>query len=122
MKTLFSNWSRRLLALLFPAALVASFLVPTKALAMVQISMGGGDSGGSEGDPLDTNDYGGGGGSEVHNSGYGGSPIPLVFKFDLFRVFMVPEVVGGNVIFRILVVERTDTGPVERSLEGTHAQ
>jgi hypothetical protein len=123
MKNLLYNWSGRLLALLLPAAMAASIFVPAKAMAVVFMSMGGGDNSSMEGDPLDTNDYGGGGGgSDIHNSGAGGSPIPLVLEFGDIQIFMVTEVVGGKVVFRILVVERVEKDLAERSVKGTHAQ
>jgi hypothetical protein len=126
MKKLLSNLSGRLLALLLPVALVASSFIPTKALAVMYLSSGGGGAGGTEGDPLDTNDYGGGGdGSDIHNTGAGGgspAPMPLVIEFADFQVYLVPQVVGGKITFRILAVERTAGGSVKKGLEGTHAQ
>ena len=123
MKNLLSSWSGRLIALIFPAALVASFLAPSKALAIQYMSLGGRDPGSLEGDPMDNNDYGGGGGgSDVHDdSGSGGSPIPLVFGFDHIQILMVPEFIGGKIVFRILIVERPDSGVTGLSLEGTYA-
>lgn len=122
MKNLFSNWSGRLLALLFPAALAASIFVPTKAMAVVYMSMGGGDNGSMDGDPLDTNDYGGGGGgSDVHDSHSVGSPVPLVLELGDMQVFLVQDVVGGKLIFRFIVMERFEKDLAERSVEGTHA-
>ena len=123
MKNLLSNWSGRLLALLFPAALAASIFVPAQALAIVYLSNGGGGNGSMDGDPMDTNDYGGGGGgSDVHDSHSIGSPVPLILEFGDMQVFLVQDVVGGKVIFRILVVERVEEDRAERSVEGTHAQ
>ena len=123
MKNLLSNWSGRLLALLFPAALVASVFLPAKALAVVYMSSGGGNNGSMEGDPLDTNDYGGGGnGSDIHDSDAFTGPKPIVLDFGDMQIFLIQDVVGGKVIFRILFVERVDSDLAERSVEGTHAQ
>lgn len=123
MKNLLSKLSGRLFALLFPAALVASVFVPAKAAVVVTMSMGGGDNSSMEGDPLDTNDYGGGGGgSEIHDSDSAGSPIPLVLELGDMQIFLLQDFVGGKVIFRVLFVERVEKGLAERSVEGTHAQ
>ncbi len=122
MKNLLSNWSGRLLALLFPAALAASIFLPTQALAIMHLSNGGGNNGAMDGDPLDTNDYGGGGGgSDVHNSGAGGSGMPLGLDLDQVQIFLVTDFVGGKVVFKIIVVEKIETGLVKGRQEATHA-
>ena len=124
MKKLLSFWSGRLLLMLFPAALVASFLVPADALAKRVMSGGCGYRGGSEGDPLDNNDYGGGGsgGGDVHNTG---APAPdsssYILELQRFQILLIPEYVGGTLTFRIMVVDKADQGHVRRTLEGTHA-
>ena len=121
MKKILSILSGRLMSLIFPAALVASFLVPTNVLALKEMSLGGGDPGCTEGDPLDTNDYGssGGGGSDVHDQA-GTEPIrnPFVLELDRIQVLLIPEFVGGTLIFKIMVIDKTT---LDMSLEGTHA-
>ncbi len=122
MKNLLSNWSGRLLALLFPAALAASIFVPAQALAIMHLSNGGGNNGAMDGDPLDTNDYGGGGsGSDIHNSGAGGSSMPLGLDLGQVQIFLVTDFVGGKVVFKIIAVEKIETGLVKGRQEATHA-
>ncbi|MEN8007002.1 MAG: hypothetical protein ABFS42_08295 [Candidatus Krumholzibacteriota bacterium] len=114
MKKLISKLSGRLVSLLVPAFLVASFLAPTGALAKKEMSLGGGGTGdGSEGDPLDTNDVGGGGGggSDIHNDSTTTRFFDLLgFSSSRLRVLVVPEYLGGIVILRIIVVDNTDLG------------
>ena len=124
MKKLLSKLSGRLMTFLFPAALVASFLAPANVAAHMDMSNGHGGRGATEGDPLDTNDYGGsgGGGSDVQDQNGSGSPsIPFVFQLDRYQILLIPDFQGGTPTFRILVVEKTDLSLAGRSLEGTHA-
>ena len=125
MKKLLSIWSGRLLSLLFPAALVVSFLAPANALAIKELGVGGDGQGGGEGDPLDTNDYGSGGGSggDVHNNDASSGTLDH-WGLDLGRtqVFLVPQIVGGTIIFRVIIVDRDDSDMTALSLGGTHAQ
>jgi hypothetical protein len=124
MKKLLSILSGRLMSLVFPAVLVASFLAPTNVLALKEISLGGGDTGSTEGDPLDTNDYGssGGGGSDVHDQ-TSTNPIrsPFVLELDRIQVLLIPEFVGGTLIFKIMVIDKTVLDMGDLILEGTHA-
>jgi hypothetical protein len=123
MKKMLSILSGRLMSLIFPAALVASFLIPANVLAYVEMSNGNGGSGGWEGDPLDTNDYGsGGGGSDVHDT-TSAELIrdPLIFELDKFQILLIPEFVGGTLIFRIMVIDIDAMGLTDLSLEGAHA-
>jgi len=123
MKKLLSILSHRLMSLIFPAALVASFLIPANVLAYQEMSNGSGGSGGSEGDPLDNNDYGSSGdGSDVEdNTGVEPIRIPLGFDIDQFQILLIPEFVGGTLIFRIMVIDNGALSLRELSLEGTHA-
>ncbi len=123
MKKLLSIISGRLMSMIFPAALVASFLLPANVLAYQEMSSGTGGSGGSEGDPLDTNDYGSsGGGSDVQDStGFEPVRIPLGFDINQVQILLIPEFVGGTLIFRIMVIDKGSLGLMELSLEGTHA-
>jgi len=123
MKKMLSILSDRLMSLIFPAALVASFLIPANVLAYQEMSNGNGGSGGSEGDPLDTNDYGSsGGGSDVEdNTSFEPVRIPLGFDINQVQILLIPEFVGGTLIFRIMVIEIGAMGLTELSLEGTHA-
>jgi len=124
MKKLLSIWSGRLIFLLFSAALVVSFLAPVNVLAMKQISLGWG-IGGTEGDPLDTNDYSGSssGGSQDVNEEIGTDSVsnPLVFKFGRIRILLVPQFLLGNPIFNIIVIDNADLGLSDWSLERTNA-
>jgi len=123
MKKLLSHWSGRLMFLLIPASLVASFLFPANVLARVFMSNGGGGMDGTEGDPLDTNDYGGGGGgSDVQDQGGALPPSgSYIIELDRFQILLIPEHVGGTLTFRIMVVEKADRGLARRSVEETHA-
>jgi hypothetical protein len=109
--------------LLIPASLVASFLFPANVLARVVMSNGGGGMDGTEGDPLDTNDYGGGGGgSDVQDQGGALPPSgSYIIELDRFQILLIPEHVGGTLTFRIMVVEKADRGLARRSVEETHA-
>ncbi len=125
MNNLISKWPGRLVSLFVPAALVMSFFAPTSALAIKEMSLGGGGTGDSEGDPLDTNDVGGGGGgggTDVHNDA---SPTwtvdPLGFSTDRYQILLVPEVLGGVLIFRIIVVDKSDLGLIDYSMGGYDA-
>ncbi len=121
MKNLFSIWSGRLMILLFPAALVASALVPCQALAYQGMSNGGHVTGSLEGDPLDTNDYGGGGsGSDVHEDG-GAGPVdgPRIPDLQKIRVLLITEFLGGTLIFKIIIIKETSFGVT--SVEEIHA-
>ncbi len=125
MKKLLSIWSGRLVFLLVPAALIASFLAPANVLAIKEISLGGGIAGYTEGDPLDTNDFGssgGSGGSDVQDQN-GTDPIsnPFVFELDRIQIVLIPEFVGGTLIFKIMVIDKAALGMTDFSLEGTHA-
>jgi|GEM_PF-4764027 len=122
LKTL-SIWSGRLLTLVFPAAMVACLFSPSKALAAKEIALGRDGGGSSEGDPLDTNDCGGGGsGSDIRDdAGFGGSWDSLVFQFENKQVLLVPEFQGGTLIFRIILVDKTDSGVNVLGGEGYHA-
>lgn len=124
MKKLISKWPDRLMSFFVPAALVVSFIAPTSALALKEMSLGGGSGGGTEGDPLDTNDVGGGGGggTDIHNDA---APAPIVdplgFSLDRFQILLVPEMLGGTLIFRIIVVDKSDLGLIDLSMEEYHA-
>lgn len=125
MNKLLSNWSGRLVSLLVPVFLIGSFLMPSDAWAMKEFREGR-DRGGSggEGDPLDTNDCGGGGGggSDIHdNTGDSSIDNPLTFGFSAYRLILVPEFVGGKIVFRILMISDTDAGYQAFSVEGYNA-
>ena len=124
MKKLISKWPGRLMSLFVPFALVASFFAPTSAAVIKEMSLGGGGTDGSEGDPLDTNDVGGGGGGggDVHNDTAPPPTVdPLGFSTDRYQILLVPEMVGGILIFRIIVVEKSELGLIDFSMEATHA-
>jgi hypothetical protein len=123
MKNLLSIWSGRLKTLLFPAVLMAGFLVPANVSAYMGLSNGGGDGGGTEGDPLDTNDWdGGGGGSDVQDTNGVTPPrVPFVFQLDRFQILLVPDYSSGTPTFRVLVLKKTESDLAGRNLEGTHA-
>ena len=124
MKKLLSIISGRLMSMIFPAALVASFLLPANVLAYQEMSSGTGGSGGSEGDPLDTNDYGSsGGGSDVQDStGFEPVRIPLGFDINQVQILLIPEYIGGTLIFRIMIVDSHEFDLSGVNLEGSHAQ
>ena len=124
MKKLLSILSGRLMSLVFPAAVIVSFLVPASALALKEISLGGGDPGSTEGDPLDTNDYGSsGGGGDVHDqTGTPSSDLPLVWRIDQIRILLIPEYIGGTLIFRIMIIDIHEMDLSGVSLEGSNAQ
>ena len=46
---------------------------------------------------------------------------PLGFSLDRYRILLVPEVLGGTLIFRIIVVDKYDLGLIDYSMEGYHA-
>ena len=123
MNNLISKWPGRLVSLFVPAALVMSFIAPTSALAIKEMSLGGGGTGGSEGDPLDTNDAGGsGGGADIHDDAAACGTLDLLgFISDRYQILLVPEVLGGTLIFRIIVVEKSDLGLIDFRLEESHA-
>jgi hypothetical protein len=124
MKKLLSILSGRLMSFVFPAAVIVSFLAPANALAFKEISLGGGDPGGTEGDPLDTNDYGssGGGGDDVHDqNGTPSSELPLVFRIDQIQILLIPEYFGGTLIFRIMIIDSHELDLSGLSLEGSNA-
>jgi hypothetical protein len=119
---LISNWPGRLVSLFVPAALVASFCAPAPVLALKEMSLGGGDSSGREGDPLDTNDAGGGGGGHIQRDATAPSAIePVEWISDRYQVLVVPEVLGGTVILRIIVVDKSDLGRSVLRMGGYHA-
>ena len=124
MKKLLSILSGRLMSLVFPAAVIVSFLAPASALGIKEISLGGGDPGGLEGDPLDTNDYGSsGGGDDVHDqNGTPSSELPLIFRIDQIRILLIPEYIGGTLIFRIMIVDSHKLDLSGVNLEGSNAQ
>lgn len=124
MKKLISSWPGRLVSLFVPVVLMVSFLLPAGALAKKEMSLGGGGTGDSEGDPLDTNDAGGGGGggSDIHNDT--GSPDTgnlWGLLSDKYQVLLVPEVLGGALIFKIVIIDQSDIGLTYEDLEGYHA-
>ena len=124
MNNLISKWPGRFVSLFVPAALVVGFFSPASALAIREISLGGGGTDGSEGDPLDTNDFGsgGGGGTDIHNNASPAPSVdPLGFSTGRYRILLVPEVLGGTLIFRIIVVDESDFGLNDYSMEGYHA-
>ncbi|MCK9995529.1 MAG: hypothetical protein KAH56_04525 [Candidatus Krumholzibacteria bacterium] len=125
MKNLLSILSGRLMSLVFPAAVIVSFLAPTNALAVKEISLGGGGTGGTEGDPLDTNDYGssgGDGGDDVHDqTGTAPTGFPFVFEFNRIQVLLVPQYVGGTLTFKIMFIDSSELSPVDLSMEGSNA-
>lgn len=124
MKKLISKWPDRFISLFVPVALVVSFFAPTSALAMKERSIGGGGPGGTEGDPLDTNDVGGGGGggSDVHNDA---TPTWTVDSLGLstgrYQILLIPEVLGGTLIFKIIVVDKSELGLNDYSIGGYDA-
>lgn len=123
MKFLLSKWSGRLVSLLVPIALFAISLAPASALASKEIRLGRDRTGGSEGDPLDTNDCGGGGGgSDIHNdtdttyhSGL------LILDLDNYHVILVPEFRGGTLIFKVMLIQPIDFGRTALGMEEYHA-
>ena len=123
MKNLLSIWSGRLKTLLFPAALLAGFLVPATVSAYMGLSNGGSGGGGTEGDPLAPNDWdGGGGGSDVQDtSGVVPPRVPFVFELNRLRILLIPDYSSGTPTFRVLVLKKTDSDLAGRNLEGTHA-
>ena len=124
MKKMLSNWSGRLVSLLVPVFLIGSFLVPSNAWAIKEFREGRDRSGGGgEGDPLDTNDCGGGGGgSDIHdNTSESSIYNPLTFGFSAYRLILVPEFVGGKIVFRILMISDTDAGYQAFMVEGYNA-
>lgn len=125
MSQLISKWPGRLVSLLVPAALIVSFFAPTSVLAKKEMSLGGGGTSDSEGDPLDTNDFsggGGGGGTDIQDTAApAGSDGFWILGMDSFQVLLVPEVLGGVLIFKIVLVEKSDLGPIYDGMEGYHA-
>lgn len=125
MKKLLSNWSGRLVSLLVPVFLIGILLVPSDAWAIKEIAVGRDRSGGGgEGDPLDTNDCGGGGGggSDIHdNTGDSSVDNPLTFGFSAYRLILVPEFVGGKIVFRILMISDINAGYQAFMVEGYNA-
>ena len=123
MNKLLSNWSGRLVTLLVATFLAACFLAPVDALATKEIRIGRDLTGGGEGDPLDTNDCGGGGGgSDVHDDGaVTAYADTLVFGFDGLRIVLLPQVIDGKVVFRILLIPAIDSDTKSVSVEGYHA-
>jgi len=123
MKNLLSILSGRLLSLIFPAMLVASFLVPGNVLAYMEMSNGDGGSGGGQGDPLDTNDYGSSGDGSDDQEQTGAETIrsPFVIGLDQIQILLIPKFVGGTLIFTIMVIDQADLGRGDLSLEGIHA-
>ena len=103
--------------------MVATFLIPADALAYKEIAIGGGGTGGGEGDPLDTNDVGGGGdGSDIHDED-GSSVVrdPLVIGALGFRIMMVPEYLAGKIVFRIVIINLRGFELQPIIVEGSHA-
>ena len=123
MKKVLAIISGRLMSLIFPAALVASFLIPATVLAYQEMSNGSGGGGGSQGDPLDNNDYGSSGDGSDAEGTTGVEPIRIPWGFDIdqFQILLIPEFVGGTLIFRIIVIDNGALSLTELSLEGTHA-
>jgi hypothetical protein len=127
MKSMLSILSGRFSPLLVPAALVVSFLVPANAFSVKDMAIGTGGSGGSEGDPLDTNDYSGGGGggsgTDVHdNTGSPITPDLLGLEIGRTQVLLVPQFVGGTLIFKIVIVDMEDIDLTAYGVEEIHAQ
>ena len=127
MNNLLSILSGRLMSALFPAALAVSFLVPANVLAAaLLLSSGGGGDGFTEGDPLDTNDVGGSrdgdGGSDVYDKSSSDSIFnPFRFELGQVQVLLIPEFVGGTLIFKIMIVDNDVAGMSDSSPEGIHA-
>jgi hypothetical protein len=123
MKKLLSNRPGRLMPLLVLVCVVVSFLIPADALAIKEIRIGRDRTGGTEGDPLDTNDVGGGGGgSDIHdNTGGTAADDPLEFGFLSYRILLVPEFLDGKIVFRVVLI--SSRGSVLRPLflEGPNA-
>lgn len=125
MNKLLSILTARPLSLLFPAALVACFLAPNQAIGSREMRVGSDHIGGSEGDPLDTNDFGGGGGGDEVTIQTGSKPDGsggyLSLDFSSMSVLLVPEFQGGTLIFRIIFVENSALDLNSGMLEGYHA-
>lgn len=127
MNNLLSTLSGRLMSALFPAALAVGFLVPANVLAAaLLLSSGGGGDGFTEGDPLDTNDAGGSrdgdGGSDVYDKSSTDSIFnPFRFELCQVQVLLIPEFVGGTLIFKIMIVDIDVAGMSDSSPEGIHA-
>jgi len=111
MSYLCDHWLGRILGLVLSVVLMFSSLIPGKALARKQLSRAEGGTGGSEGDPLDSNDYGGGGGGggdyEDPLTGEG-AKSGLVFWFGNTEILLVPQYQGGTLVFRLVFVARQD--------------
>ena len=126
MKNILSILSGRLTSMLFPFVMVVSFLFPTSVMASIEYSLfGDGGTGLLEGDPLDTNDVGsgnGGGLNHVDKSNTNLIPNPFGFKLGRSQILLIPESVGGILIFKIMVVEKPALGMMDLSPEGIHAQ
>jgi hypothetical protein len=120
MSQLIDRWPGRLLALFLPLVLMFALLLPGQALAkkLVGVEGGGNGGGGSEGDPLDSNDYGGDGSDdEYEQSGAGDASSGWLFLpiLDL-KILLVPEYEGGTLNFRVIVIQEEAS-----SLEEYHA-
>lgn len=109
----------RTAALLVAAA--ALVLIPPVAAGKVSLTMAGGDETQREGDPVDSNDYGGGGGShdDIQDSYFVLPVQPRGPGLVLGRwlVLLVPDRSLGVTVFSFVAIERTT-----RDGEGWDAQ
>ena len=123
MKKLLPNRSGRLMPLLVLVCLIVSFLVPADALAFKEIRIGRDRTGGTEGDPLDTNDVGGGGGgSDIHDdAGSAVTDDPLEIGFLSYRIVLVPEYLAGKIVFRVVLLTSRGSALQPLVLEGPDA-
>jgi hypothetical protein len=115
MSHLLDHWPGRLLTHILPLVLVISGLFAGSAWARKDLAIDDGRSGGggSEGDPLDSNDAGGGGGSgdNYHDTGLGEAVYDGSF-LSIFgrKVLLIPEFQGGTLIFRFFIIIETADG------------
>ncbi len=94
-------------------AAAALVLYPLSATAKVTATLHGGGDGEREGDPIDSNDFGGGGGGGSHDDinsvssvahvGSGAAPGIVVGKWTLV---LVPNQVLGVTVFSFVVIEQ----------------
>lgn len=117
MKGSFTQWRYRLLALFLPAVMLVLGHAPARAgIRAVEVADGDlvddfdpvTDPTNPEGDPLDTNDFGGGDnpGIRTYQAGDGyASWFFLSRPVSGKQVILVPVSRGGLVTFRLLVIE-----------------
>ncbi|MBE0566872.1 MAG: hypothetical protein IH621_12980 [Krumholzibacteria bacterium] len=116
-----STCEPRLRAAALLVAAAALFLLPPVAAGKVSVTIAGGDVSQREGDPVDSNDYGGGGGSDdaVQDSYFVQPVLPRGPGLVLGRwlVLLVPDRSLGITVFSFVAIERTT-----RDGEGWDAQ